>query len=164
MLSKPCGPILFRAFSRRRFPVVGRMSVTEFSFTEQFTLPWIQLFGKQNSDQTELQRDSDRSNAALGPEPVHVQLAPYGAGKSLLTASRFSRFSSFYGRTNRSPTARAKRFTRRIVAEALLHNAPISRADLARTTGLSKQTMSLVIADLEAGRLGAGGRGRHRAG
>ena len=45
--------------------------------------------------------------------------------------------------------ARAKRFTRRIVTEALLHNAPISRADLARTTGLSKQTMSLVIADLE---------------
>ena len=45
--------------------------------------------------------------------------------------------------------ARAKRFTRRMVAEALLHNAPVSRADLARTTGLSKQTMSLVIADLE---------------
>jgi len=44
---------------------------------------------------------------------------------------------------------RAKQFTRRIVAEALLHNAPISRADLARTTGLSKQTMSLVIAELE---------------
>ncbi len=34
-------------------------------FTEQFTLPWIQLFGKQNSDQAELKRDSDRSNAAL---------------------------------------------------------------------------------------------------
>src|ERR1700735_4156782 len=45
--------------------------------------------------------------------------------------------------------ARAKRFTRRVVAEALLHNAPISRADLARITGLSKQTMSLVIADFE---------------
>ncbi|MBV8474745.1 MAG: ROK family transcriptional regulator, partial [Hyphomicrobiales bacterium] len=45
----------------------------------------------------------------------------------------------------------AKQFSRRIVAEALLHNAPISRADLARATGLSKQTTSLVIADLEAG-------------
>jgi predicted NBD/HSP70 family sugar kinase len=44
---------------------------------------------------------------------------------------------------------RGKRFTRRIVAEALLHNAPISRSDLARMTGLSKQTMSLVIAELE---------------
>jgi predicted NBD/HSP70 family sugar kinase len=45
--------------------------------------------------------------------------------------------------------SRAKRFTRRVVAEALLQNAPISRADLARMTGLSKQTMSLVIAELE---------------
>ena len=44
---------------------------------------------------------------------------------------------------------RGKRFTRRVVAEALLHNAPISRSDLARMTGLSKQTMSLVIAELE---------------
>jgi predicted NBD/HSP70 family sugar kinase len=44
----------------------------------------------------------------------------------------------------------AKQFSRRVVAEALLHNAPISRADLARATGLSKQTMSLVIAELEA--------------
>ena len=44
----------------------------------------------------------------------------------------------------------AKQFSRRVVAEALLLNAPISRADLARATGLSKQTTSLVIADLEA--------------
>jgi len=44
----------------------------------------------------------------------------------------------------------AKQYSRRVVAEALLHNAPISRADLARTTGLSKQTTSLVIANLEA--------------
>ncbi len=44
----------------------------------------------------------------------------------------------------------AKQFSRRLVAEALLHNAPLSRADLARSTGLSKQTMSLVIAELEA--------------
>jgi predicted NBD/HSP70 family sugar kinase len=43
----------------------------------------------------------------------------------------------------------AKQFSRRIIAEALLHNGPISRADLARTTGLSKQTTSLVIAELE---------------
>jgi predicted NBD/HSP70 family sugar kinase len=47
------------------------------------------------------------------------------------------------------PPARAKQFSRRLVAEALLRNAPVSRADLARTTGLSKQTMSLVIAELE---------------
>lgn len=45
----------------------------------------------------------------------------------------------------------ARQFSRRLVAEALLAQAPISRADLARTTGLSKQTMSQVIADLEAG-------------
>jgi ABC-type sugar transport system ATPase subunit len=44
----------------------------------------------------------------------------------------------------------AKQYSRRIVAEALLHDAPVSRADLSRTTGLSKQTTSLVIADLEA--------------
>ena len=42
-----------------------------------------------------------------------------------------------------------KQYSRRLVAEALLHDAPISRAALARATGLSKQTMSLVIADLE---------------
>ena len=47
-------------------------------------------------------------------------------------------------------TSITKQFSRRVVAEALLHNAPISRADLARATGLSKQTTSLVIADLEA--------------
>jgi predicted NBD/HSP70 family sugar kinase len=63
--------------------------------------------------------------------------------------------------------ARAKRFSRRIVAEALLHNAPVSRADLARTTGLSKQTMSLVIAELEragwvqAAGVATGGIGRN---
>ena len=36
------------------------------------------------------------------------------------------------------------------MAEALLRQAPISRADLARVTGLSKQTMSQVIAELLA--------------
>jgi predicted NBD/HSP70 family sugar kinase len=44
----------------------------------------------------------------------------------------------------------SKQYSRRLVAEALLHNAPMSRAALARATGLSKQTTSLVIADLEA--------------
>ena len=43
-----------------------------------------------------------------------------------------------------------KIYSRRLVAEALLHGAPASRARLARETGLSKQTISLVIADLEA--------------
>jgi predicted NBD/HSP70 family sugar kinase len=45
----------------------------------------------------------------------------------------------------------AKQVSRRVVAEALLRHAPISRADLARATGLSKQTTSAVVADLEAG-------------
>jgi len=44
----------------------------------------------------------------------------------------------------------SKQYSRRLVAEVLLHNAPQSRAALARATGLSKQTTSLVIADLEA--------------
>ena len=44
----------------------------------------------------------------------------------------------------------SKQYSRRLVAEVLLHNAPQSRAGLARATGLSKQTTSLVIADLEA--------------
>ncbi len=44
-----------------------------------------------------------------------------------------------------------RQYSRRIVAEALLHQAPISRADLARITGLSKQTMSQVIGELEEG-------------
>jgi predicted NBD/HSP70 family sugar kinase len=62
---------------------------------------------------------------------------------------------------------RGKLFTRRVVAEALLHNAPISRSDLARITGLSKQTMSLAVAELEragwvrAVGLAAGGIGRN---
>ena len=42
-----------------------------------------------------------------------------------------------------------KQVSRRIVVEALLHRAPISRADLARVTGLSKQTMTQVIGGLE---------------
>jgi len=47
----------------------------------------------------------------------------------------------------RSPLIR--QYSRRLVAEILLKGAPISRADLARTTGLSKQTMSEVIGELE---------------
>ena len=43
-----------------------------------------------------------------------------------------------------------KIYSRRLVAEALLRGAPASRARLARETGLSKQTISLAIADLEA--------------
>jgi predicted NBD/HSP70 family sugar kinase len=43
-----------------------------------------------------------------------------------------------------------KQYSRRLVAELLLHKAPLSRAALARETGLYKQTMSLVVADLEA--------------
>lgn len=49
----------------------------------------------------------------------------------------------------RSPLIR--QYSRRLVAEILLKGEPISRADLARTTGLSKQTMSEVIGELEAG-------------
>lgn len=44
-----------------------------------------------------------------------------------------------------------RQYSRRMVAEVLLNQAPISRADLARVTGLSKQTMSQVIGELEAG-------------
>ena len=38
-----------------------------------------------------------------------------------------------------------RQLTRRSVFEALLHRSPISRADLAKVTGLSKQTTSEVI-------------------
>ena len=44
----------------------------------------------------------------------------------------------------------SKQYSRRLVAEVLLHRAPLSRAALARATGLSKQTISIVIAELEA--------------
>lgn len=47
-------------------------------------------------------------------------------------------------------TSISKQYSRRLVAEVLLHDAPQSRAGLSRATGLSKQTTSLVIADLEA--------------
>jgi len=43
----------------------------------------------------------------------------------------------------------SKQYSRRVVAEVLLHKAPLSRAELARATGLSKQTISIVVADLE---------------
>src|SRR3569832_377704 len=42
-----------------------------------------------------------------------------------------------------------RQLSRRSVFEALLLRSPISRADLAKVTGLSKQTMSEVIDDLE---------------
>ncbi len=44
----------------------------------------------------------------------------------------------------------SKQYSRRLGAEVLLHRAPLSRADLARATGLSKQTISIVIAELES--------------
>jgi predicted NBD/HSP70 family sugar kinase len=50
--------------------------------------------------------------------------------------------------TERSSLVR--QYSRRLVAEILLREAPISRTDLARITGLSKQTMSQVIGELEA--------------
>src|SRR5882757_9110146 len=42
-------------------------------------------------------------------------------------------------------TSMTRQLSRRSVFEALLHRSPISRADLAKVTGLSKQTMSEVI-------------------
>jgi predicted NBD/HSP70 family sugar kinase len=47
-------------------------------------------------------------------------------------------------------TSLSKQYSRRLVAEALLQKAPLSRAELARSTGLSKQTISIVITDLES--------------
>ncbi|QPC89377.1 ROK family transcriptional regulator [Mesorhizobium sp. INR15] len=46
-----------------------------------------------------------------------------------------------------------RRVSRHTVAEVMLRQGPISRADLAKITGLSKQTMSEVVAELEAGGL-----------
>src|SRR6201992_69872 len=43
----------------------------------------------------------------------------------------------------------SRQLSRRSVFEALLHRSPISRADLAKVTGLSKQTMSEVIDTFE---------------
>jgi predicted NBD/HSP70 family sugar kinase len=43
-----------------------------------------------------------------------------------------------------------RQYSRRLTAEALIKGAPISRADLARATGLSKQTMSEVVGKLVA--------------
>ena len=39
----------------------------------------------------------------------------------------------------------------RTVVECLLHRGPISRAGMSKVTGLSKQTVSEVVADLESG-------------
>src|SRR5579862_9488684 len=43
------------------------------------------------------------------------------------------------------PTNLTRQLSQRSVFEALLHRSPISRADLAKVTGLSKQTTSEVI-------------------
>ena len=45
----------------------------------------------------------------------------------------------------------ARRFSRRAVVEALLQQGPVSRAELAKVTGLSKQTISEVIGEMEGG-------------
>lgn len=49
---------------------------------------------------------------------------------------------------NDSPSL-IRQLSMRVVAEVLLRDGPVSRASLARATGLSKQTMSQVIAELE---------------
>jgi predicted NBD/HSP70 family sugar kinase len=48
-----------------------------------------------------------------------------------------------------TPATVTRQLSRRGVFEALLHNGPISRADLSKVTGLSKQTISEVIDDFE---------------
>ncbi len=45
----------------------------------------------------------------------------------------------------------ARRFSRRAVVEALLQQGPVSRAELAKVTGLSKQTISEVVGEMESG-------------
>jgi DNA-binding MarR family transcriptional regulator len=47
--------------------------------------------------------------------------------------------------SSKSVTNVPRQLSRRSVFEALLHRSPISRADLAKVTGLSKQTTSEVI-------------------
>lgn len=46
------------------------------------------------------------------------------------------------------PSPLVRQYSRRLAAEILIKEAPISRADLARATGLSKQTMSEVVGEL----------------
>ena len=48
-----------------------------------------------------------------------------------------------------APYSLVRKHSRRSVAEVLLRGTPCSRAELARITGLSKQTMSEVMAELE---------------
>lgn len=50
---------------------------------------------------------------------------------------------------NGAPSSVSRRLARRNIFEALLHNGPVSRADLAKITGLSKQTTSEVIDGFE---------------
>jgi predicted NBD/HSP70 family sugar kinase len=48
------------------------------------------------------------------------------------------------------PSPLVRQYSRRLTAEALIKAAPISRAGLARATGLSKQTMSEVVGEFVA--------------
>lgn len=61
--------------------------------------------------------------------------------------------SLFDSRTNRPEMSRAlqlsRQFSKRAVMEALLQQAPISRASIAKQTGLSKQTISEIVRHLE---------------
>lgn len=49
-----------------------------------------------------------------------------------------------------NPTPLTRQITSRTVLRAIMENAPVSRAELARMTGLSKQAMSEIVRDLEA--------------
>ena len=45
----------------------------------------------------------------------------------------------------------SRKFSQRAVMEAIIQNGPISRASIAKQTGLSKQTISEIVRQLEAG-------------
>lgn len=48
-----------------------------------------------------------------------------------------------------NPVPITRQLSQRVVMETILHQAPVSRADVARVTGLSKQTVSEVVRTLE---------------
>src|SRR5215471_16587353 len=53
-------------------------------------------------------------------------------------------------RTNNTETPLARQLSVGAVVDWIIHRGPVSRAAVAKATGLSKQTVSAVVRDLEA--------------
>ena len=86
--------------------------------------------------------------APVQPAPIPAKDIVHGTPERRLHLSNALRIS--------------RRFSQRSVMEAIVQGGPISRASIAKQTGLSKQTISEIVTASGAGRVGAGDRPHQR--